>query len=633
MKINVWNRQYEYENSFFPKSIKIGGEEILYAPISLDVYFGTKKGEWHNGAEVPFPNDEEGNQVFAAAAEAENLIVNADIKAEEDGLLKTDFRLMPYWHFCKNREDGVPRLTKAEINISLKKKFATLLHYWPSTDDSICPWGDKINSFAIPGEPVVLAFKPYIWLGNDNAGLGICFESDKNFISDDTESVMTVTDCGEFVNLKINLIDRMPEDWKRAEHWGNNIPIIRYSMGIQATPAKEFDKDHLNNWRVFHTGNLDTTLFGPDGDKYFDKIVKSGAKWLIIHEDWSVIQNYGYPKDEEKVKELSEKCHKNGIKLMSYFGYEVCSLLPGFNEKADEMLNKNANGNTVGGWQRMPIQRDFTVCYNGSYSDVMLERARYAMDELGIDGIYTDGTYVPWGCANENHGCGYRDKEGKLHVTYPIYAVREHCKKLFNMVHERGGVVDAHQSSCCVMPILSYTDYYYDGENIQEKLRKDISHLRLDNFRAEFVGENMGIPCNFIAYTNAEYSLRKIAGLALIHNTYPRPCHNYDDLEFVSNVWNIYDEYDIKSANWVSYYDEKNIFTDDEAHIHVSYYEREGDYLLIMTSLNEGVRNLALDGEFKEIKDYFDAEEFKTENGKTIIPLEPLNVKIIRVVK
>ena len=46
MKINVWNRQYEYENSFFPKSIKIGGEEILYKPISLDVCFGDKQGEW-----------------------------------------------------------------------------------------------------------------------------------------------------------------------------------------------------------------------------------------------------------------------------------------------------------------------------------------------------------------------------------------------------------------------------------------------------------------------------------------------------------------------------------------------------------------------------------------------------------
>ena len=627
MKINVWNRQYEYENSFFPKSIKIGGEEILYKPISLDLCFGDKDGQWVKQQEIDFGRID-GKKTFAVTAQAENLTVNADITAEDDGLLKTDFRLMPFWQFC---DDNVPRLTSAKINISVKKKFAEFVHFWPNCESGVCLSRSALNSHAVPDE-LKLGFKAYVWLGNDTAGLGICCESDKNFYVKDKESIYTVTDCGEYVNLKINLIDNIPDSWKRAEHWGNNIPILRYNFGIQATPVKAFNKEHLTNWRAFHLYDVDKNLYSEEGEKTFEAFAKSGANWLILHEDWTILQNYGMPKNIEFMKNLADKCHKLNKKLMVYFGYEVSSLLPGFNEKSDEMLNKNIYGNTVGGWQREPAQRDFTVCYNGSYSDIMLERVKYVMDELGVDGIYTDGTYIPWECANESHGCGYRDDEGNLHYTYPIYEVRNHVKKLYDIVHERGGVIDTHQSSCCMMATLGYADSYFDGENIQGMLSKDISKLKLDTFRAEFVGENMGIPCNFISYTKDGYTIRNIAGITLIHNIYPR-ANVVGDLPFMSKIWEIYDEYDISSAKWVSYYDENNVFTNNDEKIYVSYYERENDYLLIINSINEDAKEITLNESFKEIEDYLDGADCKSENGKTVIPVEYTSLKIVRVTK
>ena len=72
------------------------------------------------------------------------------------------------------------------------------------------------------------------------------------------------------------------------------------------------------------------------------------------------------------------------------------------------------SGNFAGGWQRKPHQRAFMTCYNSGYADVLIERVKYVMDELGVDVIYTDSTSIPHDCANTSHGCGYYDKDGNL---------------------------------------------------------------------------------------------------------------------------------------------------------------------------------------------------------------------------
>lgn len=326
----------------------------------------------------------------------------------------------------------------------------------------------------------------------------------------------------------------------------------------------------------------------PDGsgNTMLEKIAASGAKWLILHEDWSLIQNYGVPKDKEEFLRFADACHKLGLKLMVYFGYEISTLMPGFLDVCEEALNKNVNGNYVGGWQRKPAQRDFTVCYKGSYSDTMIERVAYVMDELKVDGIYTDGTYVPWECANEAHFCGYRDADGQLHDTYPIWAVRKHVKRLYECVHQRGGIIDTHQSSCCMMMTLAFADSYFDGENIQGMVAENIGSLKLDSFRCEFMGLNMGIPCNFISYVNEKFTMRSIAGITLLHNVFPRG-RTLEDLKFMSDIWKIYDDFGVENATWHPYWEQTDIVCPEKKNVYISYFENNGNYLLMMFSLEK----------------------------------------------
>ncbi len=628
----VVGRKYIFDKSIFPTSVKVDSQEILYAPIKLTAMFGDKEGVWEKQNVILIEKNEE-KAVYSLSQSCENLIVNADIVVEFDGFIRVNFRLIPFWSF---HEDNKPRLTKLYIDIPVKNEYSTLMHFWPNCDSGVCLSGKVLNSYETPKGTSDFKFKPYMWTGWEYGGLGICCESDKGFELDNPQKCTSVTRGEEFTNIHISILDHTPDDWKdRADEWGNNINPLTYTLGFQATPVKPFNYKNLDNWRAFHLYDVPKfPIFEKvegTGETLLEKIASKGINWIILHEDWTVIQNYGMPENEEKFKTFVKDCHRLGIKVMVYFGYEVSSLYPDFNEKCDNYLNKNLNGNFVGGWQREPMQRDYTVCYAGGYSDVMIERVKHVMDDFGVDGIYTDGTYVPWECANEDHGCGYRDKNGELKFRYPIFAVREHVKKLYMAVHERGGVIDTHQSSMCLMPTLAFADSYFDGENIQGMLMKDISALKMDSFRTEFMGLNMGIPCNFISYTNEGFTMRLIAGITLHHNVYPRP-RVYEDLDFSAHIWKIYDDFKLTSAKWHPYWEQNSITANTNAYI--TYYEKDNEILLLVTSFDKNADKveLTLDKEYTTAIDLLDNDkECRLDGNKLTCGIDYCNIKIIRL--
>ena len=592
--LEVTGREIEFDKSVFPTSIKIGGNEILYSPIRLSAEFSDVVGQWKKQSVILTGRSDETVR-FSATQTAENLIVNADISAEFDGLVKINLTLVPFWSFD---EDNKVRLTKMYIDVPIKKEYGRLFHFWPNCESGVCLSGRILNSFALEDGETALPFKPYIWSGREDCGLGICCESDKGFESDDASRCIVIENKG-YVNIRISLLDHTPNEWSgRSDSWGNNVNPISYCFGFQPTPVKEFDKDNLKSWRAFHLYDVaEHDIFDRSrgrGEQLIKKLCENGMKWLILHEDWSVIQNYGLAENEDEFKAFVTCCHKAGLKVMVYFGYELSSLYPGFADNCGKWLNKNDKGNFVGGWQREPMQRAFTVCYSGGYSDVFLERVKYAMDEYGVDGIYTDGTYVPWECANAEHGCGRVGTDGKIYFEYPIFAVREHVKKLYSAVHERGGIIDTHQSSCCLMATLAFADSYFDGENLQDFMRENIRNMRLDTFRTEFMGRNMGIPCNFISYTSENMTIEKLAGLTMIHSVFPR-ANRLEDIDYIGKLYKIYDDFDCGSCIFNPYWEQSDVVPVQE-NVYASYYKKDNELLIFLLSYNESTHiDLKLD--------------------------------------
>ena len=126
---------YRVDRSLLFASISAAGEELLSAPIRICGKDNGKKLSFA-AAEV-FSVKDDGQDALCSAAEGGNYIVNAAIKAEDDGWTDIEIKLMPQGKkveevFCVSRfENPKLELSAFYLEIPLKKTQATHYHYWP----------------------------------------------------------------------------------------------------------------------------------------------------------------------------------------------------------------------------------------------------------------------------------------------------------------------------------------------------------------------------------------------------------------------------------------------------------------------------------------------------------------------
>lgn len=611
-EIRVIGRTYLFERSVLPVSILAEGKELLQKPMELIPFFKEESGTWDEVSYLLVESTEE-KAVFLISAHCRNVMINLTVTCEFDGFMQFEMRLLPDWSLSGDR---VPSLTGFRLRVELKEEDATLFHYWPNTASCFSPNPNIVNS----GKNIDrdLPWKPYFWMGSERRGLGL-------FLGESDEFIPKKEDCLRIRGnvTELDLLDGMADDWKgRTDEWGNALNPICYTIGFQATPVKK----HLRTPEDYRRLHINVSFDGTETKPMYsiaDKAAEAGVRWLILHESWSQIQNYGKPGKEEQFREYVEYCHKKNMKIMVYFGYEYASLAPDFGRKWKDYLIFNAKGNCVGGWQRKPDQRDYMVCYKGGYGDAMIQRVIYAMDELHVDGIYTDGTYEPVECSNPNHGCGYTDSQGNRHTTFPVLAVREFVKKLYQAVHERGGIIDTHQSSCAVMTTLAFCDTYFDGESHQHLLQdEDMTHLDQDAFRAEYMGSTYGLSSNLICMPKPPVrTVNGLQSMSLLHNTHTRP-YSVEDMQYIRPYWDLFDRYRFNEAKWYCYTENPYARTDAKQAF-TSAYEIEGKkYLYCVTFLKADSVEFRLTVKGRALRDLITDKEYTVSDGTVSLPLK-----------
>ena len=636
--VRVWGRTYIWERSLLPVSITTAGKELLTAPAQLHARFGKQELPFTGITYTPICADAQ-QAVFIAGAAAGNLMVNIRCSVFYDGFVELAMSMIPFWQYAQNPLDAMPALDGLYMEFSLQHATSGLYHYWPNGDSGIAADPAVMGSGAVPQDGLCLPFKPYVWCGWEFGGLGIATESDENVQLTAGSPCITIENGAAGRVLRWNLLNKAPRQWfGKVDRWSCALPPLEYKFALQATPVKQLRTDRMDIRIQFAGLDMEGKCLQPDetGECLLDRYQKAGINWVQFHEEWSAIQNYGLAADEPLLRTYVRECHKRGIKIMVYFGYEMATNAPMWQEKRDEYLIKTPQGSFVGGWQRQnPCQRDYMVCYASGYSEIMCERIRFVLREYDVDGIYTDGTHIPWGCANEAHGCGYTDESGVRHETYPIWAVRRHAQAMYEAIHSKDGAINhTHQSSCMVAGTIGYGDYFFNGESIQESLQKGfLEFLDLPAIRTEFMGHNMGIPAQMLAYQTDRMRIEKYNSLCVIHDILP--AGEPQDAEYLSKFWNEFSDFGSSTAVWYPYWLEERPVQMLTEHAVCSLYEKDGQYLAAVSSFHENAREVVLRFD-QNVSVRYDVlgQHAATADGKTVtIRMEAYKPNLIRLEK
>ena len=609
--VNIIGRSYTIGADGMISSITAKGMELLAAPVRLVLEEDGKAAQFQddyltNESESFIQNRSDEQAVICGCKQSERFIVDFCTTISYDGVCDIDLKLMPRGLTVAQAlgvEGFEPlnfKLDKLWLEIPLKKELCSLYHMFPSGekycyDGSVIPNSSTAGSGKIPKDGFHVPFKSILWLGNEEIGLGWFSENDRSWQCESKNKAIEIIYTENEAILRIHLLDSHPVNWTSEFTKGfSHYAPMDFHFGFQATPVKPFPKNpYIHN--ALHLdcgikikGNYRDFL---GEENRFDRLKEKGVTTLILHEKWNKSQNW-FELSEFTASQLQyivDECHKRGIKVYTYFGYEISTMSPMWSKLSDKVVNKNFEGKFGGGWWRVPFQRALSVCYGSEYSDYFASGIAKLMDTYNIDGIYLDSTANPRHCFSTDHGCGWCDKEGVIHGSYPLGAIRELFKKLHDVVHPRGGHINVHFYGAINYTVLPYIDQVWCGETLQSELMQGKTEcLDLDFFRTEYIGRNMGVPTEFLAYERRPlWKFEDALSCALLHGILPRPNDIEYPLELMSKIWRIFDSFPIANSKWMPYW-ENSVATSD-ARVKVSYYQYKaltGDSQLLAFVVN-----------------------------------------------
>ncbi len=590
--VHVIGRDYTIGVDGMLTSIRSQGVELLAAPVRLVMVEEGEPACWdddypENEAESFIQKRSDEQIVICGAKQSKRFIVDTCWRIDYDGCVDIDLKLMTRGQTVAQvfgisaTKPLLYQLDRLWLEIPLRAEAMTLFHMFPNSemlldDGNTRPENRLSSSGAVPVQSAAMPFKTLLWLGNEERGLGWFAENDRNWQPENEARAMELVHDGEQLILRVHLLDSHPSVWNADPRMGMNAYApLSFRFGLHATPVKPFPKQpYIHN--AFHLdcgikvkGNYIDVLAGR-----YDELKEKGVTTLILHEKWNKCQNWFELSEftAHQLKTIVDECHKRGIKVLPYFGYELSSLSPQWSQLQESAAFKKADGSLDGGWWRVPFQRDYVVCYHSEYQELFLQGIARLMDEYHIDGVYLDSTTYPRLCYDVEHGCGWYDHSGKLHGSYCVDELRRMFKRLYEVVQSRGGEINVHSFGYISFVTIPFIHQNWYGENLQfERMHGDTEDLNLDYFRAEYLGRNIGAPVEFIAYANPpKWTFEQALACSVLHGILPRPNDLDHPLELMSRVWKVFDAFPIAQAEWMPYW--SNDAQSSHEKVKISYY-------------------------------------------------------------
>ena len=305
-----------------------------------------------------------------------------------------------------------------------------------------------------------------------------------------------------------------------------------------------------------------------------DRLAREGKRIVIFHENWSRYQGYPDLEQVPKLKALADGCHARGMLFLVYFCQMMSDAAPEWPGLRDDFMVPPG----LMWYHRDDVKQDCWVsCVNGPYGELLLDGIAKLADEAGIDGVYMDGTTVPWDCGNPTHpGCGEYLGDGTYRAHWPIRATREFMKRLRSIFAQRRKALflDAHTGGAINVATQSFCDGYFDGEHLA-RYRPGF-RLSPDAFLTAYMGKQFGFRGEFLPN---RHTTDEALAISLIHDTATR-----GEPSEVDQAWADYEDQDTR---YIPYWERSELYTVAPSTVLGNLYLKRDRALLVLGSQTE----------------------------------------------
>ncbi len=387
-----------------------------------------------------------------------------------------------------------------------------------------------------------------LWVGGHERGLAFDFDTPL-FLSERRRSQMQVIEEPGRTLLRINLVDgagQVPEEGH----------VFRFFL--QPTPTKPVS---------LRKGGL--------------------AQTSLWFEEWSDHEGYPDLKKMPEVKRRAEEAHAQGKPFLLYFNSMLAEDSPGFAEFREEFLVPPGHM-----WYKRAYDpgRDvpcWLCCVRGPYGDLLLDGMRRFAREGGLDGVYMDGTSVPWDCTNPAHApCAEPIVPSwNEDAVTPLVATRDFLKRVRGVFSEgKRPWMFAHTGGAIGISTLSLCDGFYEGEQVSRY--RPGYRIPLHKFAVGYCGIPWGFRTDAIP---ASYGERRMMTLAALHDVQVR--HGCAELED-----RIYADFqDDSTVSYHPYWREQPHVRALDGDIVFSYYRKPDAAMLVVSNLTWAAQGARLD--------------------------------------
>lgn len=591
-KINVWNRTYALDGNSILNSAVSGKDEILAAPINMQITTDAGTGTLTFGKTV-IVKQNAGRVVLKRVSPAV-----CGIRAEIEYMIEFDGMM---WCRLLLHPDG-RKVTGLKMVIPYKTENAKFIHYVgaPTSYESQDLPKNSLSR-ALGSEQGILfksGLKTNVWIGSNELGLLWFTESDRGWWPKERDNMIEVTRGADGnVALNLNLVAQdIPYDDRQE---------LCYEFGLMATPVKPLPQ----GWRGM--------TFTAQYDAY--KGDARGAGLIYWPNEWRFMSLDPDPHRALNVKYTQDKVKKDrseGRKIIPYwtrlhFPYKTAEKS---NPDAKYTVDWQPRPSRPGGGQ---FEMHRMAC-TSEWTDYLV----WCVDEwdriMGkIDGVYMDETQ-PIPNSNATSGGGYTDVTGKRRPTFEIFGSRNLIKRITYNIWQKNNELPwsiAHCSATHTMQNLSmYTamligEQYYSGYFLKnpeylppenDRLYYYSYALPMDRLRAECYWKQWGaimiwLPClkNQKDLMSNPIPTRDMLSRVMQADmlVWPLFCNSSE----VHKTWKFRKEFGIgePGVNFIPYWENKAI-TANEKDVVVGYYQNGSKNLVLVSNLNRSAKTVEI---------------------------------------